>query len=258
MTDLRVIAVDDEPLARERLAGLVREATGLELVGEARNGLEALDLIASTQPDLVLIDVEMPVLTGFGVVAALDPDALPGIIFVTAYDRYAVQAFEVGALDYLLKPVTGPRFTAAVDRARLRLPSAAAAERARTRETAVEAERARGPRQRYVVRLGRSHQLVPVDTIRWIEAADNYLRLHAADRVHLVRGTIKDAEAELDGTRFVRIHRSRMAAVQWVEGARRLDSGAWNLLVAGGHELRVSRQYAGRVPDLLARNTGPP
>lgn len=251
MRRLRVVVVDDEPLARERIAALVRGHAALELAGEARNGLEALDLIADLVPDLVMVDVEMPVLTGFGVVTALDGDDEPGVIFVTAYDEYAVRAFEVGAIDYLLKPVTPARFAAAVERAQSRLAAGTGAQRSLVRQTAVEAERARGPRKRYVVRLGRSHQLVPVETIVWIEAADNYLRLHTTDRTHLVRGTIRDAEAELDGATFVRIHRSRMVATAWIEGARRLESGAWIVRLRSGAEIRASRQYAGRVREIL-------
>jgi two-component system LytT family response regulator len=113
---LRVLTVDDEPLARERMSALVREHDDLELVGEGRNGLQALDLIASLQPDLVFIDVEMPELSGFGVIAALDGGRVPGVVFITAYERYALQAFDVGAIDYLHKPVTRQRFAAAVER----------------------------------------------------------------------------------------------------------------------------------------------
>ncbi|HEY9230331.1 MAG TPA: response regulator, partial [Gemmatimonadaceae bacterium] len=116
MTALRVVTVDDEPLARERVSTLVRETEGLELVGEGANGLDALDLITALEPDVVFIDIEMPELDGFGVVAALDVGHVPAIVFITAYERYAMHAFEVGALDYLHKPVTRTRFAAAVAR----------------------------------------------------------------------------------------------------------------------------------------------
>ena len=121
MSVLRVLAVDDEPLARERIVTLVRETQGLELVGEGGNGLEALDLISRLDPDLLFIDVEMPELSGFGVIAALDRSSVPGVVFVTAFTHYAMQAFDVGAIDYLHKPVTRARFLAAVERARERL-----------------------------------------------------------------------------------------------------------------------------------------
>jgi len=250
---LRVLAVDDEPLARERLTGLVRATPDLELVGEARNGVEALDLIAASRPDLVLVDVEMPGLTGFGVVAALDGPEVPGVIFVTAYDHYAVKAFDVGAIDYLLKPVTRARFGAAIDRARDRLSSARRQSAELVRRAAIEAERARGPRVRYAIRVGRQHFLLAVDEIGWLEAADNYLRLHAGGRAHLVRGTISDAESELDAERFVRIHRSTIVAIERIAGIRRLDAGAWAVRIEGGPELRVSRTYGARIRRLLER-----
>ncbi|MBC7894576.1 MAG: response regulator, partial [Cytophagaceae bacterium] len=121
MTPIRVIVADDEALARERITSLVRETPGLTLVGEAAHGLEALDLVTSLEPDLLFLDVEMPELGGFDVVAALDDQALPGIVFVTAYDEYAIKAFEVNAIDYLLKPVSPERFAATVERAVARL-----------------------------------------------------------------------------------------------------------------------------------------
>src|SRR6187401_953168 len=126
---IRVVAVDDEPLARERVSTLVCDSEGLELVGEGSNGLEALDLITRLEPDLVFIDVEMPELSGFGVIAALDGGRVPGVVFVTAYEHYALRAFDVGAIDYLHKPVTRERFAAAVARSRTRLGVATAADR---------------------------------------------------------------------------------------------------------------------------------
>ncbi|MGE0555087.1 MAG: LytR/AlgR family response regulator transcription factor [Gemmatimonadales bacterium] len=252
---LSVLVVDDEPLARERVAELAAATVGLELAGLARNGVEALDLIASERPDLVLLDVEMPGLTGFEVVTALDRDALPGVIFVTAYDHYAVKAFDVGAIDYLLKPVTKARFAEAIERARERLASARAreAERQRVHQAAVEATRSRGPRARYAVRSGHHHRVIAVDAIDWIEAADNYLKLHVGDKAHLVRGTITEAERELSAERFARIHRSTLVAIDRIERIRRTESGAWTIELRSGPELRVSRSYLDRIRQLLGR-----
>jgi len=253
-----VIVVDDEPLARERVAELAAATEGLELAGLARNGVEALDLIASESPDLVLLDVEMPGLTGFEVVTALDRDALPGVIFVTAYDHYAVKAFDVGAIDYLLKPVTRARFAEAIERARVRLASvrASRAERQRVSAATIEAARSRGPRARYAVRVGHRHQVVPVGEIDWIEAADNYLKLHVGGKVHLARGTIGDAERELDATRFARIHRSTLVAIDRIAAAGRGKSGAWVVELRTGATLRVSRSYVDRIKRLLGRPAG--
>jgi two-component system LytT family response regulator len=248
---LRVVTVDDEPLARERVSALVRESEGLDLIAEGRNGLEALDLITALDPDLVFIDVEMPELSGFGVIAALDGSRVPGVVFVTAYEHYALQAFEVGAIDYLQKPVTKQRFAAAVDRAKERLDRRSAADRRSVVVGAALAERARGTRTRFVVRRGNAHYFVPVDQVDWIDAADNYLRLHVGDRTHLCRGTMKEAEEELDAARFVRIHRSAIVAVDRIVSITGLEAGGHTIELRGGMKLRGSRQYADRVRALL-------
>jgi two-component system, LytTR family, response regulator len=251
VTALRVVTVDDEPLARERVSALVRETDGLDLVGEGSNGLEALDLITSLEPDLVFIDVEMPELSGFGVIAALDDRGVPGVVFITAYEHYALQAFEVGAIDYLHKPVTRQRFAAAVDRAKQRLDRASTARGHALVASATMAERARGSRTRFVVRRGNTHHFVPVDQVDWIDVADNYLRLHTGDRTHLCRGTMKEAEDELDPARFVRIHRSAIVALDRITSIASSDAGGHVLELRGGVRLRSSRQYADRVRALL-------
>lgn len=212
MSRLRVVVVDDEPLARERVRALVCASEHLELVAEARSGLEALHAITTLAPDLVLIDVEMPELSGFGVIAALDGERVPGVVFVTAFEHYAMQAFDVGAIDYLHKPVTRERFAAAIERARGRLGAKSAGEAAERQRALVDgaarAERTRGVRTRFVVRDGGGHRIVPVAEVDWIDVADNYLRLHVREREFLCRATLGDAESELDPERFVRVHRS--------------------------------------------------
>src|SRR6185503_16264853 len=146
MTAIRAMIVDDEPLVRERISALVRDTPGLELVGQAENGLEALNLISAVQPDLLFIDVEMPELSGFGVVAAIEGEHVPGVVFVTAFEHYALRAFDVGAIDYLHKPVTPQRFAAAVERARQRLQQGSANQRQALVAGAAMAERERGVR----------------------------------------------------------------------------------------------------------------
>jgi len=251
MTAIRVVAVDDEPLARERVSTLVRETEGLELVGEANNGIEALDLITRLDPDLVFIDVEMPELSGFGVIAALDDAQVPAVIFITAFERYALKAFEVGAVDYLQKPVTRQRFAAAVGRARERLGQRTADYGLTLVSSATVAERARGYRTRFVVRRGNTHHIVPADQVDWMDVADNYLGLHVGSRTHLWRGTMKQAEDELDPHRFVRIHRSAIVAVDRILTVRAHESGGHVIEIKGGVQLRSSRQYTDRVRALL-------
>ncbi len=249
--EIRTLVVDDEPLTRERVRTLVSEAEGLELVGEARNGLEALDLIATLGPDLVFIDVEMPELDGFGVIAELDVKRAPAVIFVTAFEHYAVQAFEVGAIDYLLKPVTRQRFDAAVNRAKERLQTPSMADWNSLVAAAAAAERSRGARRRFVVRRGDAHHFVSVDDVDWIDAADNYLRLHTGPKVHFYRGTMKQAEDELEPSHFVRIHRSAIVAVNRIESIRSHEAGGHVVRLLDGMELKTSRQYDAKVSGLL-------
>jgi two-component system LytT family response regulator len=251
VTAIRVVTVDDEPLARERVSTFVRETEGLELVGEANNGIEALDLITRLEPDLIFIDVEMPELSGFGVIAALEEARVPAVVFITAFERYALQAFEVGAVDYLQKPVTRQRFAAAVARAGERLGRRQADDWPALVASATVAERARGFRTRFVVRRGNTHHIVPADQVDWMDVADNYLCLHVGPRSHLWRGTMKQAEDELDPDRFVRIHRSAIVAVDRILTVRTHDSGGHVIELKGGVQLRSSRQYADRVRALL-------
>jgi two-component system, LytTR family, response regulator len=251
MTAIRVLTVDDEPLARERVSTFVRETEGLELVGEGNNGIEALDLIARLEPDLIFIDVEMPELSGFGVIAALEDTRVPAVVFITAFERYALKAFEVGAVDYLQKPVTRQRFAAAVTRAKERLGRRSADYWQALVASAALADRARGVRTRFVVRRANTHHIVPADQVDWMDVADNYLCLHVGAKTHLWRGTMKQAEEELDRDRFVRIHRSVIVAVDRILTVRTHESGGHVIELKGGVQLRSSRQYADRVRALL-------
>lgn len=251
MTSLRVVTVDDEPLARERISALVRESPALELVGEGRNGLEALDLISTLGPDLVFIDVEMPELSGFGVIAAVDGPTMPGVVFVTAFERYAVQAFDVGAIDYLHKPVTAERFAAAVARSRHRLAHRSDAASRSVVSDAARLERARGARMRFVVRQGTTHHFVPVADVDWIDAADNYLQLHVGSRVYLCRGTLNDVADELDPGQFVRVHRSTLVAVDRIKSITPRESGGHVIELRTGARVNSSRGYGDRIRELL-------
>jgi two-component system LytT family response regulator len=251
MTAVRTLVVDDEPLTRERVRTLVNQSDGLELVGEARNGLEALDMISTLEPDLVFIDVEMPELDGFGVVAELDVKHAPAVVFITAFEHYAVQAFEVGAIDYLHKPVTPQRFEAAVSRAKDRLRTPSASDWNSLVAAATAAERSRGARKRFVVKRGDAHHFVSVDEVDWIDAADNYLRLHAGSKVHFYRSTMKQVEDELDPARFLRVHRSAIVSVDRIDSIRSNEGGGHIIRLLDGFELKSSRQYDARVGDLL-------
>jgi two-component system LytT family response regulator len=249
---LRALVVDDEDLARERVATLVRQTPALELVGEAAHGLQALDMIASLAPDLVFLDVEMPELDGFDVVAALSGDKIPGFVFVTAYEEYAVKAFEVEAIDYLRKPVTPERFHSTVQRAVRRLRDGARSGRLMASIAAAHARHARGHRTRFVVRRGSTHTFVAVQDVAWIDGADNYLQLHEGDRTHLVRGTMKDLMRELDPASFLRIHRSTIVNVSRIVAIEAQPAGGYIVRLSDGTRLRTSRQYAEGIRRLVA------
>ena len=252
MKPIRALIVDDEPLTRERVRDLATRSEGITIVGEGSNGLQALDLIALHKPDLIFIDVEMPELNGFGVISELNDESAPAIIFITAYEHYAKQAFDVGAVDYLHKPITPSRFASAVGRAREKLERPSIAEWRRLVAAASEAERTRGLRKRFVVKSGSTHYFVPVDDVDWIDAADNYLRLHVGAKTHFARGTMKQAEDELDRDRFVRIHRSAIVAVNRIRSIRNTESGGHIVELTDGLQLRSSRQYFRRLSELLS------
>jgi two-component system, LytTR family, response regulator len=246
---LRTVVVDDEALARRRVCELVDAHPELERVGEASDGAGALDVIVDLRPDLVFLDIQMPELDGFEVLAALDEDDVPAVVFVTAYDEHALRAFDVGAFDYLLKPVTPERFEAAVARVRDRTTSGEAPRRAR--DLASRMERERGWARRLVTRTGNRHAFVPVGEINWIEADGNYARVHVGTRTHLVRVTMRDLEARLDPDDFVRIHRSTIVAIDRIGSIRIGESGEWEVTMAKGERLATSRSYADRVRALL-------
>lgn len=249
---LSVLVVDDEELPRQRVSDLVRAHPRLSLIGEAIDGASALDAIVEHRPDLVFLDIQMPELDGFQVIAALDDDVLPAIVFVTAYDEYAIRAFEVDAIDYLLKPVTAQRFEAAVARALGRIDRRDASLDKPIRTLATRAaEQRRTPVTRFVARRGGKHYFVSVADIDWIEAEGNYMRLQTGDRSHLIRETMKGLEATLDSEEFVRIHRSVVVAVSRIESVQAREHGEYLVTMRGGAQFVSSRGYSERLRRLL-------
>lgn len=255
MDPIRIVIADDEPPARAKIRRFLTGGGGapgdldVTIVAEAASGLETIEAVERTRPDLLFLDVQMPEPDGFGVLAALDPDARPHVIFTTAYDEYAVRAFEVHAVDYLLKPFDEERFRTALERARQRIREG--------RREDDEARLARwidtarpGPAhlQRILVRRGDTAVLLRVDEIDWIEAADNYVRIHAGGEAHLVRGTLTGYEARLDPARFARIHRSHIVNLDRVRTLHPWSHGDWLVVLHDGTELMLSRRYRDRLP----------
>jgi two-component system LytT family response regulator len=242
MSALRVMVVDDEPLAREGLADKLRTIPGVEVVGVHGDGAAALQAIEVESPDALFIDIRMPGLDGFDVVAALDPARPPAVVFVTAYDAFAVKAFEMNAMDYLLKPATVERLTQAVDRVRTRMSSADSGYAQRLGELLEKVAESR-PRGvgRLIVREVGQIVVIPTADIEWIEGADYYAKLHVGARAHLMRESLTSLEKRLDAARFLRVHRSaivNVARVRMVEAAERGDGVA---VLGSGARVRVMR-----------------
>ncbi|MGH7554580.1 MAG: LytR/AlgR family response regulator transcription factor, partial [Longimicrobiales bacterium] len=208
MHEARVVVVDDEPPARDKLCRFIEEDGRAHVVGEAGDGLEALRVIEAAAPDLVFLDIQMPEMDGFEVLEALDVDVLPRVVFVTAHDRHALRAFEVRALDYLLKPVDRQRFTDALDRALEATGASVAVAAQDARSVLAELPAERRVLERFLVRSRGRMLLVPAATVDWIGGAGNYAELHVGPDMHLVRGTLTEIEARLPSERFARIHRS--------------------------------------------------
>jgi two-component system, LytTR family, response regulator len=242
---LRVAIVDDEVDARAAIRILLERRDGVEIVAECRNGIEALEVLRWVTVDLLLLDVQMPGLDGFEVLHALGADRIPATVFVTAFDTYALRAFEVEALDYILKPFDEARFMTAFDKARRRI-----AERRTVRwaERLLAATRDRAGRPfpsppRLAVPIGQRVVFVDFDEIDWIEAADQYVVVHAGTKEHLLRESMQHLAGRLPGERFARIHRSHIVNIAKVRDLRRLASGDGVVRLADGRELRMSRRY---------------
>ncbi len=248
---LRALIVDDEPIARRRMRRLLRDVGGIEIAGECGDGQSALDAIDAASPDLVFLDVQMPGLDGFDVVTGLRPDRRPAIVFVTAFDRYALRAFDVHAVDYLLKPIAPARLRLAVDRARETIERGTA----QSGLASLLRELRDAPRRltRLAVRARGRIVMVNVDAIDWIQAADNYVTVRARGREYLLRETLGALERQLDPAGFVRIHRSTIVALDRIVELRPTSHGDFDVLLRDGTRLTLSRSWREHVERALGR-----
>lgn len=237
---VRVLVVDDEALARSNLTVLLRRDPEIEIIGECSSGAEALTTIRSQRPDLVFLDVQMPECDGFDVLELLGRDLPPAIVFVTAYDQYALRAFEAGALDYLLKPFDNPRFERALARAKDRLARGSAPNPAP---------------ERIVIKSAGQIIFLKVSDIDWIEAADYYVCLHVGTKTHLLRRTMSDLEQELDPRMFCRIHRSAIVNLDRVHSLKLNEDGDHDVVLENGTTLRLSRTYRKALQSRLGPST---
>jgi two-component system LytT family response regulator len=251
---IRTLIVDDEPLGRERIRTLLAADPEIEVIEECPDGPRAIAAIERARPDLVFLDVQMPEVDGFGVLDAIAGERMPAIIFVTAYDRYAVQAFEVHALDYLLKSFDRERFQAALQRAK--------AEIRRSREGLLN-ERLTGLLEdlqakqkrltRLVIKSAGRIVFLRVEEIDWIEAADNYVRVHAGRESHLIRETLQSLGNRLDAEKFLRIHRSTLVNLDRIRELRPIFHGDYLVRLNDGTELTLSRSYREKLLEPLGQ-----
>jgi two-component system LytT family response regulator len=252
---MRALIVDDEPLARRGVVLRLGAFTDVEIVGECSSGPVAVRRILELAPDLVFLDVQMPGMDGFEVLRALPADALPLVIFLTAHERHALRAFEVHALDYLLKPIDDGRFAAAIGRTRRLLEATAKASAAeRVLQMLVRTREAKATR--FAVQTGSRIQVVLVEDVDWIAASGDYVALHVNGRSHLVRETMSSLERRLDPTEFLRIHRSRFVQARRILELRAIDNREFIVRLADGSEHRSSRTYADRLDQWLAAGKG--
>lgn len=256
---IRALLVDDEPLALRKLRRLLAGERDVQIIAECCEGREAAAAIREHAPDLVFLDIQIPELDGFEVLDTLDREELPVVVFVTAYDEYALRAFDAHALDYLLKPVARERFRETLERARGRVRERRAAGVIDDRLIALHAERQTGPAPaRYLTRIavktaGRAY-FVRAEEIDWIEAADNYARLHAAGTSHLVRETLRTLEAKLDPQVFLRVHRSAIVNVDAIRELQPWFHGDHVIILRSGARLTCSRRYDERLRQMLAND----
>ena len=265
MEKIRTLIVDDEPLARDGIRVLLQRDSDFEIVGECATGEAAVESVRTLTPDLVFLDVQMPKMNGFEVVDRIEPNQAPVVIFVTAYDQYALTAFEHHALDYLLKPFDDERFDKTLQRAKKQLQQQQAHQFSRQLMHLMEDYRGgdqpsdspMASGNRYVARLairsaGRVLFLKTCE-IDWIEAADYYVKLHVGGKAHLLRQTMTNQERRLDPARFIRIHRSTIVNLERVKELRSQAQGEYAVCLDDGTRLRLSRSRKERLSELLNR-----
>lgn len=252
MDKLRLLIADDEPLIRRGLRTALANQPAVEIIAECENGAEAIREVLSKQPDLVLLDVQMPDCDGLEVLRQVGVERMPPVIFVTAYDEYAVQAFELNAVDYLLKPFDEARLSASIQRARDRLASKDFQSAAQRLQNLLEVGR-KPWAERLVIRNNDRYDFVPVEKVDWVESANNYVLLHCGPKAHLLSETLTGLEKRLDPEKFVRVHRGRIVNVSRIVAAHTMMNGIYELELNTGARLSTGRQFLDAVQRLIRR-----
>ncbi|TQV80008.1 LytR/AlgR family response regulator transcription factor [Aliikangiella coralliicola] len=268
MEKIRTIIVDDESLARRGLALRLEKFKDIEIIGQCKNGREALEIIELESPDLVFLDIQMPGIDGFEVVHKIQADCMPLIVFVTAFDQYAIDAFEIHAVDYVLKPVEDERLATAIERVRDHLLQSDSANQKKrlidlitniTGETPAKIDEmlASGelPNDNYPEKIAIKDRgettLVPAKEIGWIEAAGDYMCIHANDQVHVLRSTMKELEKKLNPNNFQRIHRSTIVNLDKIEKVCSHINGEYFLILSNNSRLKMSRSYRDKIKHII-------
>jgi two-component system, LytTR family, response regulator len=253
-TSIRALVIDDEPLARDMIREMLEGDSEVEIIGECANGREAVDAIRSLSPDLIFLDIQMPELGGFEVLECLKGETVPYIIFATAYDQYAVRAFEVHALDYLLKPFDRERFEAAWKRAKGLIRE----DRFNQRDQHILAlleELKAGPRylERLVIKTEGRVFFLDIDDIHCIESEGNYVRVYNGKKTYLLRETISGLESQLDPKKFLRIHRSSIVRIDKIRELQPWFHGEYHVVLENGKQLTLSRNYRSNLQEAVGR-----
>ncbi|MEW6130360.1 MAG: LytTR family DNA-binding domain-containing protein [Acidobacteriota bacterium] len=249
---IRTVIIDDEPLARRRVRKLLGADSEFAIIGECANGHEAIQSILNEKPQLIFLDVQMPEISGFDVLDALDENALPLVVFVTAHDKYAVRAFEVHAIDYLLKPFDRARFDKTIAQVKRRLHTESNDELNTRTLTLLEELRAKANfLERFIIKSGGRIFFIKTDDIDWLEAEGKYVRLHIGKDAHLLREAIGNLEARLDPKKFLRIHRSTIVNLERIKELETWFNHEYRVVLRDGTKLMMSRSCRKRLGELL-------
>jgi two-component system LytT family response regulator len=253
-TTIKVLLVDDEPLARRVISEMLKDDAEVEIIGECINGQEALEKIRAHAPDLLFLDVQMPLMSGFELLEALASEKMPHVIFVTAYDQYAVRAFDVHAVDYLLKPFDNERFATALARAKEHIRAERKGELDQHILALLDELKAESKYlERLIIKNGGRVSFIDVDDIDWIEAEGNYVSIHIGKKSHLLRETFSHLEAQLDPKKFRRIHRSAIVRLDRIRELQPLFHGEYRVILDCGAQLTLSRNYRDNLQAILGK-----
>lgn len=257
---IKTLIVDDEPLARRTIRDLLAEDAEIEVIGECGGGLEAVSFIRKQPPELLFLDIQMPGISGFEVLAQIEHEDIPAIVFVTAFDQYALKAFEVHALDYLLKPFNDERFEAALRQAKAHVKLREINRLSKSlralldEHSARETDKRKGFLSRFMIRAGGRVLFVNAADVDWIAADDYYIKLHVGGKSHLLRLSMNELEEKLDPKRFVRIHRSTIINFDRVKELHQHPNGEYVVVLKNGTELKLSRSRRERLEELLTND----